>query len=309
MHLVLQGSVTHFYHLHHDMTQGGRGKVLDVAGVFPRTRRLDSPHKVDSGSSHPLVQDIAMVAHPPGIMWCLHHLHVRSLDRTIKYWYNNCVASTLISIHSWRLSLGDQYEGTITNYKLELDAIVLHEDTILSEIPKVVMAVPHFGFTTLQLYPVSHRRCPPSIQWLWTFFSSIWFNQGYSSLTFLHSITHHRKTSCRTMTTTFYLWLTLTFSPTCHQITHSWKKCGDSTPCFRRYFHAWSPYCTGIHAIRDYKICDIDEDVQIVGRLLIHPVGKPWSTRSISVLSWDPPGECTKSLTDSQHKAAPRSTW
>ena len=88
----------------------------------------------------------------------------------------------------------------------------------------------------------------------------------------LSSNTPYRKLPWQMTPLTSSCWMALTFYPTCLLPTHNRKLCSVSTPRHHRSFCAWSPHCSGIRERGNYKICVTENYVQVVGRLLLHPV-------------------------------------
>ena len=160
----------------------------------------------------------------------------------------------------------------ITNSDLKLASLVLHNTMLLSAISKAVVPVPWSrSDNTLDSSCSTHESsninivvdyllCICTIHSIKFFFNP------------LSSNTPYRKLPWQMTPLTSSCWMALTFYPTCLLPTHNRKLCSVSTPRHHRSFCAWSPHCSGIRERGNYKICVTENYVQVVGRLLLHPV-------------------------------------
>ena len=248
MHLSVPGLVEHFYHIQCVLSQRGvyRSWMLlafhcDITDWRALAVQISArpTHLADIVRREPTHLGLCNASGlGAGDVW----LDPARFGRNL-VWCHPCppnIISYLVSL----TNLG----GNITNSDLELAALVLHEATLLAEVPTARMAAPRSGSDNM-----------PTV--LWSMCKALTINLVVAELLCicaLHSrqfflnpsifITQGNKITWRTMPLAFSNFLTPHFSSTCLPHTHIRTVRGRSPSCHRNCFPAWSPRCAGSRA-------------------------------------------------------------
>ena len=107
----------------------------------------------------------------------------------------------------------------------------------------------------------------------------------------------------------FLIYLTPRFFHVCMPRSHSRKFCGKSVPCRSNCFHVLSSRCAESCVSRNHSRFAAAEAVPAVVRLMLHPVGQPYSPIFVLSLGQYPTGIRRQSSACPLLQGTPAPTW